>query len=156
MFLHRDRSPRSLARAGLMTVAAHGEQTRLQLSWRQALTPSAGLGSTLFLGALLGLLADLRDGDGGAIAAGVVVVVVTVLYRRFWWRVEVGPDGLVVRGLRTIRRRPALLGDARLVGRASQLRVEVDTALGAVRLPAPRGLGLAADPAFRHDVEALA
>ena len=54
-----------------------------------------------------------------------VVVVVTVLYRRFWWRVEVGPDGLVVRGLRTIRRRPALLRDARLVGRASQLRVEV-------------------------------
>jgi hypothetical protein len=137
-------------------VPAQEELTRLQLSWRQALTPSAGLGSTLFLGALLGLLADLRDGDGLAVALGALVVALTVLYRRLWWRVEVGPDGLSVRGLRTVRRRPALLRGARLVGRASQLRVEVETALGTVRLPAPRGLALSADAAFLSDVERLA
>lgn len=140
----------------MKTVPAQGEQTRFQLSWRQASTPSAGLGSTLFLGALLGLLADLRDGYGVAVVVGALVVVATVLYRRLWWRVEVGPEGLVVRRLRTFRCRPALLSNARLVGRASQLRVEVDTGRGRVRLPAPRGMALLADERFRADVTTLA
>jgi hypothetical protein len=137
-------------------VTAQGEPTRLRLSWRQAMAPSAGLGAMCFLGALLGLLADLRNGDGGAVALGVLVVTLAVLYRRWWWRVEVGPDGLYVRGLRIVRRRPALLRGARLVGRASQLRVEVDTGLGTVRLPAPRGLALVGDETFREDLERLA
>jgi hypothetical protein len=155
MLRNRDREQRSPERAGLNAVPSQVAPTRLQLTWRQAMTPSAGLGSMLLLGALLGLLADLRGGDGTAVLLGAGVVSLIFLYRRFWWRVEIGPDGLYVRRLRSVRCRPALLGDARIVGRVSQLRVEVATAMGTVRLPAPRGLALGADPAFRADVEGL-
>lgn len=130
---------------------ASGETVRLRLTWRQACTPSAGLGSMVFLGAILGLLVHRMRGNGLVALIALAIVVVTVLWRRWSWSAQVGPSGLLVR--RFLRSRPQRLGPARLVGRASQLRVQVEADGDWLTLPAPRGCGLVGDAAFRTDLE---
>jgi hypothetical protein len=132
-------------------MSASGETVRLRLSWRQAWTPSAGFGSTVFLGAILGLLVHRMRGNGLVALIAVAVVVLTVLWRRWSWSAEVGPSGLLVR--RFLVNRPQPVGPARLVGRASQLRVQVEADGDWLTLPAPRGCGLVGDAAFRADLE---
>ncbi|MDX6244731.1 MAG: hypothetical protein QOE76_2454 [Frankiales bacterium] len=132
-------------------MTAPGETVRLRLSWRQAGTPSAGLGSMVFIGAILGLLVNRLRGNGLAALIALVIVVLTVLWRRWSWSAEVGPSGLLVR--RFLRIRPQPLGPARLVGRASQLRVQVQADGDWLTLPAPRGAGLVGDAGFRTELE---
>ncbi|MDX6229461.1 MAG: hypothetical protein QOI76_2851 [Frankiales bacterium] len=132
-------------------MSGSGETVRLRLSWRQACTPSAGFGAMVFIGAILGLLVHRVRGNGPVCLIALVVVSLTVLWRRLSWSAEAGPQGLVLR--RFLRTRPRPLGNARLVGRASQLRLQVEVGDDWRTLPAPRGCGLVADVAFRTDLE---
>ncbi|MDX6254007.1 MAG: hypothetical protein QOJ11_341 [Frankiales bacterium] len=132
-------------------MSGSGETVRLRLSWRQACTPSAGFGAMVFIGAILGLLVHRVRGNGPVCLIALAVVSLTVLWRRLSWSAEAGPQGLVLR--RFLRTRPRPLGNARLVGRASQLRLQVEVGDDWRTLPAPRGCGLVADAAFRTDLE---
>ncbi|MDX6208688.1 MAG: hypothetical protein QOE24_1079 [Frankiales bacterium] len=132
-------------------MSGSGEMVRLRLSWRQACTPSAGFGAMVFLGAILGLLVHRVRGNGPVCLIALVVVSLTVLGRRLSWSAEAGPEGLVLR--RLLRTRPRPLGSARLVGRASQLRLQVQVGDDWLTLPAPRACGMVADAAFRDDLE---
>jgi hypothetical protein len=105
----------------------------------------------VFIGAILGLLVHRVRGNGPVCLIALGVVVLTVLWRRLFWSAEVGPQGLVIR--RLLRTRPKRLGSARLVGRASQLRLQVEVGDDWLTLPAPRACGLVADAAFRSDLE---
>jgi hypothetical protein len=132
-------------------MSASGETVRLRLSWRQAATPSAGFGAMVFIGAILGLLVHRMRGNGAVALIALSVVLSTVLWRRWSWSADVGPSGLLVR--RFLRIRPQPLGPARLVGRASQLRVQVEADGAWLTLPAPRGCGLLGDAEFRTDLQ---
>ena len=131
-------------------MSASGETVRLHLSWRQACTPSAGFASVVFVGAILGLLVHRMRGNGAVALIALSIVVLTVLWRRWSWSADLCSSGLLVR--RFLRVRPQPLGPARLVGKASQLRLQVQVGDDWLTLPAPRGCGLVGNAAFRTDL----